>query len=146
MWEIREGRRFICVRIIGVGVGLGFVLVLSGRNECWHLDLVYQIKEGLDKGMMVRASLDLLLLLVNSDSAEWLVFITVSRKRESFALRRVREDDSDVVRCALCFSYQSYWVVHVRLLRSEVVSGVSAFPQLFRVSSLRNSEVESPAG
>ena len=53
MWEIREGRRFIRVRIIGVGVGLGFVLVLSGRNECRRLDLVYQIKEGLDKGLMV---------------------------------------------------------------------------------------------
>jgi len=47
-----EGR-FIRVRIIGVGVGLGFVLVLSGRNECRRLDLVYQIKEGLDKGLMV---------------------------------------------------------------------------------------------
>jgi len=65
MWEIRGGRRFICIHIIGVGVGLGSVLVLSGRNECWRLDLVYQIKEGLDKGLMVRASLDLLLLLVN---------------------------------------------------------------------------------
>jgi len=59
-----EGR-FIRVRIIGVGVGLGFVLVLSGRNECRRLDLVYLIKEGLDKGLMVWASLDLLLLLVN---------------------------------------------------------------------------------
>jgi len=86
MWEIRGGRRFICVHIIGVGVGLGFVLVLSGRNECWCLDLVYQIKEGLDNVLMVRASLDLLLLLVNSDSMEWLVFITVSRKGESLSL------------------------------------------------------------
>jgi len=59
-----EGR-FIRVRIIGVGVGLGFVLVLSGRNECRRLDLVYQIKEGLDKRLLVRASLYLLLLLVN---------------------------------------------------------------------------------
>jgi len=41
------------------------VLVLSGRNECWHLDLVYLIEEGLDKGLMVLASLDLLLFLVN---------------------------------------------------------------------------------
>jgi len=69
-----------CVHTIGV-VGLGFVLVLRGRNECWRLDLVYEIKEGLDKGLMVRASLDLLLLLVNSDSTE-----TVSRKRESLSL------------------------------------------------------------
>ena len=51
-------------------------------------------------------------------------------------LRRVEEDDSDGVRCALCFLYQgtqSYWgipMVRVRLLRSEVVSDVSAFPQL----------------
>jgi len=64
MWEIR-GRRFISVHIIGVGVGVGSVLVLSGRNECRCLDLVYQIKEELDKGLMVRASLDLLLLLVS---------------------------------------------------------------------------------
>jgi len=40
----------------------------------------------------------------------------------------------------------AFSMVRVRLLRSEVVSGVSAFPKLFRVSSLRNSEVESPAG
>jgi len=60
-----EGRRFICAHIIGVDVGLGFVLVLSGRNECRQLDLVYLIKEGLDKGLMVLASLDLLLFLVN---------------------------------------------------------------------------------
>jgi len=85
MWEIRGDRRFICVHIIGV-VGLGFVLVLRGRNECWRLDLVYQIKKGLDKGLMVRASLDLLLLLVTSDSTEWFVFMTVSRKRESLSL------------------------------------------------------------
>jgi len=65
MWEIRGGRRFICIHTIGVGVSIGSVLVLSGKNECWRLDLVYQIKEGLDNVLMVQASLDLLLLLLN---------------------------------------------------------------------------------
>jgi len=150
MWEIRGGRRFLCVHIIGVGVGLGSVLVLSGRNECWHLDLVYQIKEGLDKGLMVRASLDLLLLLVNSDSTKWLVFITVSRKRDSLSLcdasGKMIPMWFDVPFASHTRAIGAFSMVRVRLLRSEVVSGVSVFPQLFRVSSLRNSEVESPAG
>jgi len=150
MWEIREGRRFIRVRIIGVGVGLGFVLVLSGRNEGRRLDLVYLIKEGLNKGLMVRASLDLLLLLVNSDSTEWLVFITPSRKRESLSVcdasGKMIPMWFDVPFASHTRAIGAFSTVRIRLLRSEVVAGVSVFPQLFRVSSLRNSEVESPAG
>ena len=66
MWEIRGGRRFICVHIIGVGVGLSIVLVLCDRNECREgaaevsLDLVSLIKEGL-----------VLLLLVNLIQTQW---------------------------------------------------------------------------
>ena len=64
------GRRFICVHIIGVGLGLSFVLVLCDRNECREgaaevgLDLVSLIKEGV-----------VLLLPVNLIQTQWVAYI-----------------------------------------------------------------------
>jgi len=99
MWEIRE---------VGGSSAYSFVLVLR-KYECREgaaevgLDLVYLIKEGL-----------VLLLPVNLIQTQWggLYPSRCRRKRAGETdlhlslLRRVGEGESDVVRCALCFSYQ----------------------------------------